>query len=368
MPDFLTWGNSRPMNLQMFAGEKTEKATPRKRQEARKKGQVLKSTELNSALILLLTFLAVYLYLPYMWQAIIDFTEKAYFEYTRASLTPEFLSSLIVECILLIFRMVLPVIAVAMIAGIAANYIQVGFLFTTETLKIKFDRLNPLEGFKRIFSKRAIVELLKSLWKVTAVGFVTYSVVSNHLNLFPQLIDAELFGVIDFLNNLIFSIAWRVGLLLFVLAIIDYSFQWWEHEKNLKMSKQEIKDEYKQIEGDPQVRARIKERQRQMAMRRMMSQVPQADVVITNPTHFAVALIYKSAEMASPIVVAKGQDLIAKRIREIAQENGVVIVENKPLAQTLYRSVEIGQQVPAELYQAVAEVLAYVYRLRRRAF
>jgi flagellar biosynthetic protein FlhB len=356
------------MDLQLFAGEKTEKGTARKRKDTRKKGQILKSMEINSALMLLAVFTSIHFYLPYISSEISIFLKKALFEYTRVDLSPDFISALTMECILLIARAALPVVAVALVVGILANYMQVGFLFTTETLKFNPGRLNPIEGFKRIFSKRTIMELIKSIWKVISVGYITYSVISDHINHFPRLLDAELIGIIAFINDLVYSIAWRVGLLLLVLAIIDYSFQWWEYEENLKMSKQEIKDEYKQMEGDPRIRSKIKEKQRQMAMQRMMSQVPHADVVITNPTHYAVVLSYKSADMESPVLVAKGQDLVAKRIREIALEHGIVIVENKPLAQSLYRAVEIGQQIPAELFQAVAEVLAYVYRLRRKAF
>ncbi|NLK51764.1 MAG: flagellar biosynthesis protein FlhB [Syntrophomonadaceae bacterium] len=356
------------MDLQLFAGEKTEKATPKRRQEARKKGQVIRSTEVNSALILLLTFFVLYLTLPYIFGEVAKFAEKALFEYTRESFSPEFLHALLIECLIMVGRVTFPVMAVAFVTGLTANYMQVGFLFTTETLKFNPGRLNPIEGFKRIFSKRAIVELFKSLWKVTVVGFVVYSVISDQIGLFPQLMEVELIEVIGMVNQLVWSIAWRVGLLLLILSILDYIFQWWEYEKNLRMSKQEIKDEYKQMEGDPQIRSKIKERQRQMAMQRMMSQVPQADVVITNPTHLAVALHYRSSEMESPVVVAKGQGLVAQRIKEIAQQHGVIIVENKSLAQILYKTVEIGQMVPEELYQAVAEVLAYVYRLKRKAF
>ncbi|NPV92035.1 MAG: flagellar biosynthesis protein FlhB [Firmicutes bacterium] len=355
-------------DLQLFAGEKTEKATPRRRQEARKRGQVVKSVELNSALLLLVTFSTLYLSLPYLWEGWGAFTVKAISNYTRTNLDEAFLSSLMLETTLVSAKMVLPIVGAAFVTGLVVSVLQVGFLVSGEGLKMNLGRLNPLEGFKRLFSKRAVVELFKSIWKVVAVGYIAYNAVYGNIALFPQLMDADIWTAVELVNEMIFSIAWKVGLLLLVMAVLDYFYQWWEMEQSLKMSKQEIKDEYKQMEGDPQIKAKIKERQRKMAMQRMMSQVPQADVVITNPTHFSVALSYQAKLMDAPVVVAKGQDLIALRIREIARQNGVTIVEDKPLAQALYRSVEIGDKVPPELYQAVAEVLAFVYRLKRRAF
>ena len=327
-----------------------------------------KSVELNSAMLLLVTFTTLYLSLPYLWQGWGAFTVKLISSYTLSNLDESFLNALMLETMLVTARMVLPIVGAAFVTGLAVSVLQTGFVVSGEGLKMNLGRLNPLEGFKRLFSKRAVVELFKSLWKVLAVGYIAYTTVYDNIGLFPQLMDADIITAVSLVNEMIFTIAWKVGLLLLVMAILDYFYQWWELEQSLKMSKQEIKDEYKQTEGDPQVKAKIKEQQRKMAMRRMMSQVPTADVVITNPTHFSVALKYESKLMDAPVVVAKGQDLVALRIREIARQNGVTIVEDKPLAQALYRSVEIGDRVPPELYQAVAEVLAFVYRLRRRAY
>lgn len=324
--------------------------------------------EINSAVLLLAGFSTIYLSLPYMWQGWEAFTMKLISYYTRTPVDLGFINGLMMETLLIIARMILPLLGVAFVAGLAISYLQVGFVFSGEGLSIKLSRLNPIEGFKRLFSKRAGVELFKSVWKVSAVGYIAYSAVSENLSLFPQLMDGELMTAVSLVKEMVFGIAWKVGLLLLALALIDFFYQWWELEKSLMMSKQEVKDEFKQTEGDPQIKAKIKEQQRRMAMRRMMSQVPQADVVITNPTHYSVALSYQAKEMEAPMVVAKGQDLVALRIREIAREHGVTIVEDKPLAQALYRTVEIGDLVPPELYQAVAEVLAFVYRLKRKAY
>lgn len=327
-----------------------------------------KSVELNSAMLLLVTFTTLYLSLPYLWQGWGSFTIKLISSYTLTNLDESFLNALMLETMFLSTRMVLPIVGAAFVTGLAVSVLQAGFVVSGEGLKMNLGRLNPLEGFKRLFSKRAGVELFKSIWKVLAVGYIAYNTVYDNIGLFPKLMDADIITAVGLVNEMIFSIAWKVGLLLLVMAILDYFYQWWELEQSLKMSKQEVKDEYKQTEGDPQVKAKIKEQQRKMAMRRMMSQVPTADVVITNPTHYSVALSYEAKLMDAPVVVAKGQDLVALRIREIARQNGVTIVEDKPLAQALYRSVEIGDKVPPELYQAVAEVLAFVYRLKRRAY
>lgn len=353
-------------NLQLFAEEKTERATPRRRQEARKRGQVIRSSEINSAVILLLSFLAVYLGLPYFWAEWKQFTVKVLSEYIGTSFSQEMILILLRECMLTAGKMLLPVAGVAFAAGLLASFLQVGVVFSAEGLRINLERINPLEGFKRIFSKRALVELLKSLLKLLAVSYVTYIALRNRLGVFPQLMELELPAAVQLVNEVVFSLAWQAGLLLLALAAMDYLYQWWEYERALMMSKQELKEEYKQTEGDPQVRSRMRERQRRMAMQRMMSQVPRADVVITNPVHFAVALEYKPEEMSAPRVIAKGQDLIALRIKEIAEKNGIVIVEDPPLAQTLYRTVEIGREIPPQLYKAVAEVLAFVYRLKKR--
>lgn len=355
---------TRPLNLQLFAGEKTEKATPRRREEARKKGQVAKSHELNTVLVVTLTLVTLKMWIPVM---VADFQQffTHLFTGSFADLTAEGAFLLILDIILLLAKMVTPLLLVAMTVGFAANVVQVGFYYTTEPLKPDLNRINPVSGFQRLFSKRALAELVKSLCKTLLVGYIAFSFLWKQMPALAVLMDVPLTSALATVGNVTFSAAWRMMGLLFILAIADYSYQHYEYEQSLKMSKQEIKDEYKTIEGDPQLKAKIKERQRQLATRRMMQEVPRATVVITNPTHLAVALKYED-KMNAPVLVAKGQDFLAGRIKEVATANGVPIVENKPLARLLYQRVEINMSIPADLYQAVAEVIAYVYRLKKR--
>ena len=257
-----------------------------------------------------------------------------------------------------------PVMGVALVAGILANYLQVGFLFSTEAIQMKLNKLDPIQGFKRIYSMRAIVELLKSLLKITFVGFVTFSVlwldIENVLRLSHMTVEQSLI----YIATLTVKMGLFASAALLLLSLLDYLYQRYDYEKNLKMSKQDIKDEYKKSEGDPLIKSKIKQRQREMAMRRMMQDVPNADVVITNPTHYAIALKYDETKMDAPFVVAMGVDLVAQKIKEIAKANDVVMVENRPLARALYAQVDIGQAIPDEFFQAVAEIIAYVYQAK----
>jgi len=354
------------LNLQLFAGEKTEKATPKRRQEARKKGQVLKSTEINSVLILLASFLLLRFLLPSMLDQIQDYIYNLWNKVPAGDVTVETIVPLFTATIILFLQLIIPLLGIVALMGIIANLVQVGFLFTTENLEIKLSRINPIEGFKRIFSKKALAELFKSIGKIGLISYIAYRDLKEQVNTFPYLMDMELSKILIYLGQILFSILWKVILLLAFLAVLDYLYQKYEYETSLKMSKQEIKDEYKNIEGDPQIKGKIREKQRQMAMSRMMQEVPQADVIITNPTHFAVAIRYDAKTMDAPMVIAKGQDLVALRIKELGKENGVTTVENKPLAQVLYYNVDINEQIPENLFQAVAEILAFVYRLKHK--
>jgi flagellar biosynthetic protein FlhB len=353
-------------DLQLFAGEKTEQATPRRREEARKKGQVFRSVDLNSAIIILASFAVVYFTFPYTVQSIKIFMAQYLGQQTATNFTPSMVNVIFLSALELMFRTAFPIMVTAALAGLITNLLQVGFILSGETLTVKLERINPIEGFKRIFSKRALVELVKSLMKIILTGYVVYKVVSSHLVMLPLFMDMEVVQIVKVLLGIVFEMAMKVGLVLLVLGVLDYLYQRWEHEQSLKMSKQEVKEEYKQIEGDPQIKSKQKQRQREMAMKRMMAEVPKADVVITNPTHFAVALKYESKQMTAPLVVAKGQDFIALRIKDIARENKVTIVENPPLARTLFYVTDIGDVIPEDLYQAVAEVLAFVYRQKKK--
>lgn len=353
-------------DLQLFAEEKTEKATPHRRREARKKGQVIKSREISSALILLSVFVIMKLTYNRAFGDYIEFTQNFLQMETTAKnfFDDDSFHSYTVYILYKYFEFIFPVILVSVLIGFFSNVLQTGFLFTAENVKLKLDRLNPVEGFKRLLSKRSIVELFKSLIKLVFVGYIVFKTLQSKWIYLPQLVDMEIREIAGILSGMTIEVGIKAALVLLVLSGFDYFYQWWEYEQSIKMSKQDIKEEHKQTEGNPQIKSRIRSIQRQMAQRRMMQEIPKADVVITNPTHLAVALKYDEKEMPAPMVVAKGANLVAERIKQIAIEHNVAIVEDKPLAQLLYKSVDIGEVIPEELYRAVAEILAFVYNLR----
>ena len=352
-------------DLQLFSGEKTEEATSKRKQEARNKGNVAKSVEINSVFIILAAFLTLKVFGSFMYSELTNYMRFIFINLTNADLTLDSLRIIWLDIGIVFLKVALPVMLAILVTSLIINYIQVGFIFSFETLIPKFDKLNPLTGFQRLFSKRSLVELVKSLFKVSIIGYFIYRFIMREMLKVPQLIGAELTDSLHYVASMITDLAFQIGEVMLILAALDYWYQNWEHRQSLKMSKQEVKEEYKQTEGNPQIKSKIRERQRAMALRRMMQEVPKATVVVTNPTHFAVALKYEK-DLPAPMVVAKGQDFMAQRLKEIAKENRVVIVENKPLARTLYSGTEIGEIIPPELYQAVAEVLAYVYKLKKR--
>ena len=352
-------------DLQRFAdGDKTEEPTAKKRADARKKGQVARSQELNAAFVLLIGFLVIRILWEYIYGNIAEYTIYIY-SHLAQSTTTEGITELFIGIMILLAKTVMPIMFSIMIIGLAINLFQVGFMFSTEQLEFKLDKLNPINGFGRIFSKRSLVELAKSIFKIIVIGYFLYLYLKDQIPLVPQFIFFDLPQSLATAADIIFTMAFQVVAVIMLMAAADYAYQKWQTTQDLMMSKQEVKDEYKQTEGDPQIKGKIKQKQRQMAMQRMMSEVPKADVIVTNPTHLAVALKY-SKGMVAPLVVAKGQDIVAERIKQIARENHVMIVENKPVARALYQAVEVGGVVPAELYQAVAEILAYVYRIKHR--
>lgn len=353
-----------PVQLQFFAQEKTEKATPKKRRDTRNKGQVAKSMEVPSALILLSVFLSFLFLGPYMLQKIIGIYRHVLSEYLIWQVTPNNLEVIFGQLVWQGVQVVAPVMFIALAAGVFANYIQIGFLFTTEPLKMKLNRLDPIQGAKKIFSWRALAEFLKSILKLTFTSAVVAIILWNSWQDLVSISGTNPGSVLSFIGGLTGKLGIFIALLLIIIAVADYVYQRYEHEKSIRMSKQDIKDEYKKTEGDPLIKGKIKERQREMAMRRMMQEIPKADVVITNPTHYAVALKYDADTMESPKVIAKGKDHLALRIKEVAKEHNVITMENKPLARALYAQVEIGEEIPEDLFKAVAEVLAYVYKLK----
>lgn len=347
-------------------GDKTEQPTPHRLREARRKGQVFKSAELNAAanivgvmLVLLLSGRAVFSSFSHLFHHFLG-------KLSSPAAGLENMSALAGEAVSLYLGILAPVFLAALTVGLASNLAQVGFMATPSQLSPQLNRLNPLEGVKKILSARALFELVKSLLKITIVGAVSYAYVSGRLDQMLVLIASEPAGSIQFFWQTLTGLGLRVGLLYACLAVLDYLFQRWEYYKNLRMSRRELKDEHKHLEGDPLVRSRIREKQRHLARQRMLHEVPRADVVITNPTEIAVALRYRTGLEAAPRVVARGVELIAAQIKKIARENNVPVVENPPVARMLWRQVPLGEEIPAELYQAVAEILALIYRLKEQ--
>jgi flagellar biosynthesis protein FlhB len=356
------------VDLQLFAQEKTEEATPRRREEARKKGQVFKSMELVSAVTLLTAYTVIKVAGPFMAGRVFSFSRSLWEQGALQDWSESGVRVLLNQVFLLTAMVSAPVLLAGAVAGVAANVLQVGFVFTLEPMTPNFDRINPASGFKRIFSRRTLAELVKSLIKVTIVGYVAYRTVAGDLEAFPLLVSLEVPQMVQFMIDVVSRLLLWTGVALFVMAVADYMYQRWEYEESLKMTKQEIKEEYRQQEGNPEIRAKIRQKQREMARKRMMQDVKKADVVVTNPTHYAVALSYKQVEMAAPRVLGKGQGFLALRIREVAKEANIPIVENPPLARQLYAAADIGQEIPNDLYQAVAGVLAFVYQLKQKGY
>jgi len=349
------------------AQEKTEQATPKRKGEARKEGNVARSTEVNSALVLLGGTLLLYFSGGKIFLRLQGLFESIFTQSYNASWTPVSAYAHFLGTGQFLLATAAPVVLGVMIVGLAANCMQVGFLFTAEPLTPKLSKINPLSGIKRLISTKSLAELIKGLLKIGIVGYFCYVTLKGTFRDLTPLMDKEIGLILAFMAKTAFKMALRCALILLAIALLDYAFQRWDHQKKLRMTPQEIKEERKQTEGNPEIRSRVRGIQREMAMRRMISEVPQADVIITNPTHLAVALQYDVNAMAAPMVIAKGARLIAERIKEVAREHGIPIVENKPVAQALYESTEIGMEIPEKLYRAVAGILSYVYKLKGRS-
>ncbi|MCX8052932.1 MAG: flagellar biosynthesis protein FlhB [Armatimonadetes bacterium] len=346
--------------------DRTEAPTPRRRQEARQEGQVARSVELNSALILLASLVIIRLCGPLLADRLRGTMIDAFTHFPKGDLTIGDVTSDLVRVLLEVGVMTAPIVIGVAVVGFLSSALQVGLTVSSKPLQMRGERLNPTPGIARMFSVRAGVECLKAIAKVSIVGYIVYTFIRDKYSDIASLVGGHYLTACSTIGKLTWELLLRASLAILVIAALDYMFQRFQHEKQLKMTKQEVKEDLKRTEGDPIVKSRIRQRQRAISQRRMMREVPKADVVITNPVHYAVALKYEAEKHAAPVVVAKGQRLVALKIREIAEENNVPIVENPPLARTLYRTVEIGDEIPAELYQAVAEILAYVYRLSRK--
>jgi flagellar biosynthetic protein FlhB len=348
------------------AQDKTEKPTSRRRQKAREQGQVVKSQELNSVAVLITGLMAIWMGGGYLSSQISNLMRETFANLAQINFSPSEAAAMISKYIGYFLLTAVPVWLAVFAAAALVNIAQVGFLLAPKRLKPDLSKLSPLKGIKKLFALRTFVEAIKNILKLVIVGFVAYITVRSEWENLPDLGQEEVIQIVSYIIDVCFTIFWRCVLAMFILAVLDWSYQKYEHEKELKMSKQEVKDEYKQTEGDPQVKSRIRSLQREQARNRMMAEVPQADVVVTNPTHLAVALAYRSHEMDAPEVVAKGANKIALKIKEVARENGVPVIEDKPLAQALFKAVEVGQSIPGELYEAVATILAHVYRMKNR--
>lgn len=354
------------LDLQYFSGDKTEKATPKKRQDAKQKGQVAKSQDINTAIGLLAVFMFLSFGTSFIGPHLFGILRHSFQDYMLMDLTENNIHKIVVELLKEIAYIIGPILAVALFAGIASNFAQVGFIFTSETMQPKLEKIDPIKGFKRIFSMRSVMELLKSILKIAFVGTVTFFVLWRRMNDVLSLSYKSIGDSLSIIGSLTLQMGFAASIALLFLAILDYLYQRYEYEKNLRMSKQDIKDEYKNSEGDPLIKSKIKQRQREMAMRRMMQEVPKADVIITNPTHYAICLKYDENERDAPFVIAKGVDYVAQKIKMIANEHEIMMIENRPLARSLYDQVEIGDTIPEEFFKAVAEILAYVYRIKNK--
>ena len=358
-------------NLQFFGegGDKTEKATPKKLDDARKEGRVARSSDLINGFMLLLMFFVLKLFGGIMANLFLDSFVKYYNKASDISMEVFDVKqavNLSNEIVIDIVIASLPVLIGSFVVALVGNIVQVGWKVTGKPLKPKLDRLNPIGGFKRMFSQEKVVELIKSILKVLAIALVAYNEVKDRWKFILNLYDFEFMQAVLNIFDIVLDVGIKISVIFVIIGLADFGYQKWKHLHDLRMSKQEVKDEMKQSEGDPQIKGQIRQKMREGARRRMMQDLPKADVVITNPTHFAVAVKYDKETAEAPYVLAKGADYVAANIKEIAKQNNIEIVENKPLARMLYYNVEIGDQIPPELYQMVAEVLAYVYSVKNK--
>ncbi len=344
--------------------ERTERATTHRREKAREEGQVAKSQELNSAAVICVGFLTLYMLGPYMADNLMTVMRHIMANASVLGSTSINFASVFSDYMLKFFVVMGPILAIMVVLGFSVNVAQVGFKITPKAMEPKLEKLDLLKGLKRMFSLRSGVTMVRDIIKLFVVGFVAYKVIAGEFESFFNLADMSVAQVAVLMGKLSLELALKTGAIILVIGILDYVYQKYEFEKSIKMSRQDIKDEHKDTEGSPQIKSRIRQVQQQMARSRMMDAVPMADVVVTNPTHLAVALKYDHENMGAPTVIAKGQRLIAQQIKKVAREHNVPVIEDKPLARALYKMCDVGQTVPAQLYRAVAEILAYVYKAK----
>ncbi len=363
--------------LQLFAkegagGEKTEEPTAKKLEDTRKEGKVAKSKEIGNAATLLTLFVMLRIMYAGFGTGFLNLMRYVYGKFPAVTANPDgfiplnTLDALFATSVVEILKMLVPLMLASFAVVFVVNLLQVKWKITTKPLEPKFSKLNPLNGFSRLFSPQTLMEVVKSFMKIALISYVVYSYLKDRINEILLLYDLPLMGAISLISRIVVDVGLRIAAFYIIIAAADYVWEKYRFKEDVKMTKQEVKDEYKNTEGDPQIKGQQRRRMQEASRRRMMQALPEADVVITNPTHYAVALKYDQNVTDAPFVVAKGADFLAQKIKETAREHEIEIVENKPLARTLYANVEIGESVPPELYQAVAEILAYVYHLKGR--
>lgn len=363
-------------NLQFFAkdgpgGEKTEPATSKKLEDVRKEGQVAKSKEIITAVSLMSLFIIIKVYVSTMGTKLIDAFKEIYELFgimtdgSGSGLPMNLAAGIIRETFVIIINIVAPILIIAVVIAVLGNMLQQKWMVTAKPLQPKFSKLSPLNGFKRIFSVKQLVELFKSIAMMIVIGIMVYTTVKKEMNLLLTFYDITLYTALSAIGNIVVDLGIKISAVFLVIGFVDLLYQRHKFKTDNMMTKQEVKDEFKNAEGDPQVKGQIRRKMQEISRRRMMQQLPEADVVITNPTHFAVALKYEPDQGRAPVVIAKGADYLAFQIREKAKEYNIEIVENKPLARIIYHNIDIGMEIPPELYQAVAEILAMVLSAKK---
>ena len=360
-------------NLQWFAadgegGEKTEPATDKKLRDARDEGKVAKSKELTAAFDLIVLFLVLKVFMSFVGEKLLGFFSYIYnrmpdfLNETQKDMSSVTVRNFMNDIILQFLLTCLPFFIFGVVVTILVSIVQVGWKVTTKPMAPKLDKFNPINGFKRIFSKDAIFELIKSVLKIGVILYMAYSSIKSHQNDIFILYELPLKRAVALVGDIIINTGLKISIVYLIVGIVDYIYNKHKFNEDMKMTKQEVKDEFKSTEGDPAIKGQQRKRMQEASQRRMMQDVPKADVVITNPTHFAVAIKYDADTNQAPVVTAKGQDYVAMKIKEIARDNNIRIVENKPLARMLFHNVELGAEIPPELYQSVAEILAMIYK------
>lgn len=350
----------------MAGDSKTEKATPKKRQDERKKGHVAVSKDVVMIATLLGTFIMLKALFPLMYRTMRDYMIKYVSLAPTADTLSDYTTGVYWDTVIAVSKAAIPIILVSTVLAILGTGIQTKFLFTKSNMVPKFERLNPIKGIKNLFSLKSLVELIKNLIKITILSIILYQIIKSDLRAVARTIDKNIMDSAVFVLDAIMDMVVKVSIVFLAIAGFDYFYQWWEYERQIKMSKQDMKEEYKQTEGNPEIKGRIRNLQRERARSRMMQSVPTADVIIRNPTHYAVALRYDIEKDSAPVLLAKGQDELALRIVAVGEEHGVYVLENKPLARGIFAGTKVGESIPPEYYGMVAEILVYVYRMNNK--